>query len=112
MKLASAIEEFIEYKRALGSPYISPARVLKAFLRKTGDLDLDALTTQHSDAFLPAPGGMVTSAWFQRYWVLDRFLRFARGRGYIQHIEYSRPPCPIGRRVSFPTSIRPRMSVG
>ena len=53
MKLASAIEEFIQYKQALGSSYTTPARTLKAFLRKTGNLELDALTTQHSDAFLP-----------------------------------------------------------
>jgi integrase/recombinase XerD len=85
MRLAAAIEEFIEYKRALGSSYISSGRVLKAFLRKTGDLDLDALTTQHSDAFLPVYGGMVTSAWFQRYWALGRFFRFAADRGYMQH---------------------------
>jgi integrase/recombinase XerD len=85
MKLAAAIEEFIEYKRALGNSYISSGRVLKAFLRKTGDLELDALTTQHSEAFLPVQGGMVTSAWFHRYWALSRFFRFAVGRGYMQH---------------------------
>jgi hypothetical protein len=39
MKLAPAIEEFIQYKRALGNLYIGPANILKAFLRKTGDLD-------------------------------------------------------------------------
>src|SRR6516164_927242 len=43
MKLAPAIEEFIQYKQALGSSYTSRARVLKAFLRKTGNLELDAV---------------------------------------------------------------------
>ena len=85
MKLAAAIEEFIQYKRALGNAYTSPARVLKAFLRKTGNLELDALTTQHSDAFLPVQGGMVTSAWFHRHWVLGCFFRFATSRAYMKH---------------------------
>ncbi len=67
MKLAPAIEEFIQYKQALGSSYTTPAHTLKAFLKKTGNLELDALTTQHSDAFLPVQGRMVTSVWFHRY---------------------------------------------
>lgn len=85
MKLAAAIEEFIQYKQALGNSYISSARVLKRFLRKTGNLELGALTTQHGEAFLAVRGGMVTSAWFHHYWALGCFFRFATGRGYMQH---------------------------
>ena len=85
MKLAPAIEEFIQYKRALGNLYIGPANVLKAFLRKTGDLELDALTSGHCEAFLPVKGGEVTNFWFHKYAALDRFFRFATGRGYMQH---------------------------
>ena len=53
MKLAPAIEEFIQYKQALGSSYTTPSRVLKAFLRKTGNVEFDELTAQHAEAFLP-----------------------------------------------------------
>lgn len=56
MKLGPAIEEFIQYKQALGSSYTGPARILRSFLRKTGDLELAALTTQDSDVFLPSLG--------------------------------------------------------
>lgn len=84
MKLAPAIEEFIQYKQALGSLYTGPANVLKAFLRKTGNLELNALTTQHGEAFLPVKGGTVTSSWFHRYHVLGSFFRFATSRGYMQ----------------------------
>jgi hypothetical protein len=73
MKLASAIEDFIQYKRALGNLYITSASILKAFLRKTGNLELDALTSGHCEAFLPVKSGMVTSSWFQKYENLDRF---------------------------------------
>lgn len=85
MKLAAAIEEFIQYKQALGTSYTSSARVLKAFLRKTGNLELEALTTQHSEAFLPVRSGMVTNTWFHHYWALGRFFRFATGRCYLKH---------------------------
>jgi len=98
MKLAPAIEEFIQYKQALGNSYTTPARTLKAFLKKTGNLELDALTTQHSDAFLPVQGGMVTSVWFHRYWTLGCFFRFATSRGYMQHriLPTSMPDRPPG----------------
>ena len=85
MKLAPAIEEFIQYKRALGNLYIGPANVLKAFLRKTGNLELDALTSGHCEAFLPAKGGEVTNFWFKKYQALDCLFRFSTSRGYMKH---------------------------
>jgi hypothetical protein len=59
MKRALAVEEFIQYKQALGNLYTGSANILKAFLRKTGNLNLDALTTHHAEAFLPVNGGTV-----------------------------------------------------
>ena len=85
MKLAPAIEEFIQYKRALGNLYIGPANILKAFLRKTGDLELDVLTSGHCEAFLPAKGGEVTNFWFKKYQALDCLFRFSTSRGYMKH---------------------------
>ena len=122
MKLASAIEDFIQYKRALGNLYITSASILKAFLRKTGNLELDALTSGHCEAFLPVKSGMVTSSWFQKYENLDRFFRYATDRGYIQHRVLptsmpDRPPClvpyiysidDIRRLLGVPDSHYPR----
>ncbi len=85
MKLASAIEEFIQYKRALGNLCIGPANVLKAFLRKTGNLEMDALTSGHCEAFLPVKGGEVTNFWFKKYQALDCLFRFSTSRGYMKH---------------------------
>ena len=85
MKLAPAVEEFIQYKQALGSPYSTSSRVLRAFLRKTGNVEFDELTEQHAAAFLPGRGATVTSAWFHYYRVLGCFFRFASSRGYVQH---------------------------
>jgi integrase len=85
MKLDVAIDEFVQYKRALGNLYNGSANVLKAFLRRTGNRELDTLTSQHCEAFLPTKYGTVTNMWFQRYSVLDRFFRHAISRGYMRH---------------------------
>ena len=85
MRLDAAIEEFVQYKRALGNLYIGSANILKAFLRQTGNLELNALTNLHCEAFLPQRGSTATNMWFQRYAVLDRFFRYAAGRGYMYH---------------------------
>lgn len=85
MKLASAIQDYIQYKRALGNVFTSSANILKAFLQKTGDVELDALTSGHCEAFLPAKSGLVTNFWFHKYGELDRFFRYATERGYLRH---------------------------
>jgi integrase/recombinase XerD len=97
MKLAPAIEDFIQYKQALGNLYTGSANVLKAFLRKTGNIEMDALTSFHCTAFLPIKGGTVTSNWFQRYAVLDRFFRYSTSRSYMQHrvLPTSMPDRPL-----------------
>ena len=122
MKLAPAIEEFIQYKRSLGGLYKGPANVLKAFLRKTGNLELTDLTIQHGEAFLPVKAAGVTSVWFHRYQVLGSFIRFATSRGYMQQrvLPPSMPDRPSGfipyiysvddirRLLSVPDSHYPR----
>lgn len=85
MKLALAIEEFVQHKQALGNSFTSPARILRSFLRRTGNLELDALTAQHADAFLPVQNNTVTNGWFHKFWVLRGFFRFATSRAYMQH---------------------------
>src|SRR5947207_15860140 len=94
-KLAPAIEDFIQYKRALGDLYIEPANVLKALLRKTGDLELDALTSVHCEAFLPVTGREVTNSGFKKYEALDRVSRLAPSGGYRKH---GVPPQPTPHR--------------
>jgi len=124
MRLSCAVEDFIQYKRALGNLYISSANTLKAFLRKTGDLELDALTSAHCEAFLPVKSGGVTNHWFHKYGTLDRFFRYATELGYMQHrvLPTSMPDRPplfvpyiystgdIRRLLAVPDSHYPRTS--
>jgi integrase/recombinase XerD len=124
MKLASAIQDYIQYKRALGNVFTSSANILKTFLQKTGDVELDALTSGHCEAFLPAKSGLVTNFWFHKYGTLDRFFRYATERGYLRHrvLSTSMPDRPprfvpyiystddIRRLLAVPDSHYPRRS--
>lgn len=85
MKLDMAVEEYIQHKQVAGCSLATVSRVLRAFLRNTGNLDLNALRSEHAEAFLPVHGEKVTSGWFPKYAALDRFLRFAISRGYMEH---------------------------
>ena len=111
MKLAPAIEEFIQYKQALGSPYTTPSRVLKAFLRKTGNVEFDELTAQHAEAFLPVQGRQLRAPGFIG-------IRLSAVSSVTQlavvtcNIEYFPPQSLIDHRVSFPTFIQLKISVG
>ena len=86
MRLASAIEEFVNYKQSLGASYKGEFNRLKAFLRQTGDVQLTDLRIHHTQAHLPfVDGTPVTSGWFKKYETLNRFFRYAQVRGYLQH---------------------------
>lgn len=109
MKLALAVDEFIRYKQALGNLYTGSANILRAFLRRTGNLELDALTTQHAEAFLQLMVGRLRATGFivTRCSVASSVLQPAAA---ICSSECSPRRCLIGRPASCPTFIRLKMS--
>ena len=96
MKLAVLVTEYIAFKQALGLRYRTDAYVLKAFCRALGDIDLGAVTLADVEAFL-AGHGPVTSAWHKKFEILNRFYRFARGRGWVNTVPLPtiQPPQPL-----------------
>ena len=90
MKLGSTIQEYIDYKRSLGMDFRTDATRLRAFLRQTGDVEIDSISDENVQAYLKGRGGPVTSFWFNKYHALDRFFRYAVGRPHLGH----RPPLP------------------
>src|SRR5207249_9977373 len=80
MKLGSAIQEYTDYKRSLGMDFRTDATRLRAFLRQTGDVEIDSISDENVQAYLKGRGGPVTSFWFNKYHALDRFFRYAVGR--------------------------------
>jgi len=67
MKLGSAIQKYIDYKRSLGMDFRTDATRLRAFLRQTGDVEVDSISAESVQAYLKGRGGPVTSFWFNKY---------------------------------------------
>ncbi len=101
MKLGSTIQEYIDYKGSLGMDFRTDATRLRAFLRQTGDVEIDSISAENVQAYLKGRGGPVTSFWFNKYHALDRFFRYAVGRRYLGH----RPPLPTTQPKRPPTHV-------
>ena len=83
MKTAEAVQEYVAYKQALGMSYKGRALKLKAFARFVGPIELDKVTPEMVRNFLNGHGS-VTTEWFNKFWVLNTFFRFAIARGYAK----------------------------
>jgi integrase/recombinase XerD len=81
MKVADAVREYVVYKRSLGMTYKGRALKLNAFARFVGPIDLYKVTPEMVRNFLDGHGA-VTTEWFNKFWVLNTFFRFAIARGY------------------------------
>ena len=81
MRLHKVVEAYIEFKRALGARLESEARLLRAFCRSVGDIDVEDVKPAVVLAFL-AGAGPVTRTWEQKASVLRSFYRYAVGRGH------------------------------
>ena len=81
MRLHKFVEAYIEFKRALGARLESEARLLRAFCRSVGDIDVEDVKPAVVLAFL-AGAGPVTRTWKQKASVLRSFYRYAVGRGH------------------------------
>ena len=101
MKLEAVIQEYVDYKRSLGMDFRTDATRLRAFLRQTGDVEIDSISAENVQAYLKGRGGPVTSFWFNKYHALDRFFRYAVGRRYLGH----RPPLPTTQPKRPPTHV-------
>jgi len=57
MRLGSAIQEYTDYKRSLGMDFRTDATRLRAFLRQTGDVEIDSISAENVQAYLEGRGG-------------------------------------------------------
>ena len=84
MKIADAVREYVVYKQSLGMSYKSRTLRLNAFARFVGPTDLDKVTPEIVRSFLDGHRP-VTTEWFNKFWALNTFFRFAIARGYATH---------------------------
>src|SRR6266566_2179453 len=110
MRLHKVVEAYIEFKRALGARLESEARLLRAFCRSVGDIDVEDVKPAVVLAFL-AGAGPVTRTWKQKASVLRSFYRYAVGRGHATNapLPTTMPKFPPMR---IPHIIRPMNSSG
>ena len=81
MSLHEVVEAYIAFKRNLGIRLDSEARVLRAFCRSMGDINVKRVRPPAVLAFI-AGTGPVTRTWKQKASVLRSFYRYAVGRGF------------------------------
>lgn len=90
MNLSEGIAEYVSHKRLLGLKYVSGESLFKAFLVRTGDIELSAVTAYHVSDHLNA-GQPMAHTWLNKYHLLLRFFDFWIMRGAIPPITLPEP---------------------
>ncbi len=112
MTLRTAIDQYIDWQRARGAIFASPANLLRRFSRTVGDaLDCDAVSSDQAAAFIEGQGA-ATNYCYQKHRTLTGFYRYALARDLASRPPGARRPAPPHKRrgvfrPSRRTSIRP-----
>lgn len=88
MKLQPAVEQYVSHKRSLGMQCKTMARILRAFCKAIGDVNVDEIREEAASTFIYG-NGPVTSNLHGKFHVLRGFYRYLLSRGYI-----TRSPLP------------------
>ncbi len=95
MKLATAVHEYIAFKRSMGMRFRSQAVTLQSFCRTLGPIEIAQVDAQSVLAFL-SPSKSLTGSWHQKFSTLHGFYRFALPRRYaaVSPLPTTRPKGP------------------
>ena len=99
LKLSQAVETFIERKQATGLHYVGPAKTLRRFYRRIGDLPLKQVELRHVRAFLDE-STVSTNTWIGKRNLLLAFFTYWRFRGQANSL-----PIPAQRRWLRPAFV-------
>jgi site-specific recombinase XerD len=91
MRLATAIENYIQHKRSLGMVYRVQEVMLRAFSKTAGDIDIARVSPETVRAFLDGTGPK-TRFWSNKYGVLRGLYHYATVR---QLVHYSPLPTTV-----------------
>ncbi len=100
MRLHDLIEQYIDYKRALGMRFISDAAVLRSYGRAMGDIPASTVDSEAALAFIAGTGSL-TTRWGLKFRILRSFYRYALDRKLV-----SQSPLPE-RIPKLPPSLIP-----
>ncbi len=95
MKLSAIVASYIDFKRSLGMSFRTDNRVLKAFSRAMGDVEIDNVKPDAVRMFIDGRGP-VTAFWHQKHKILRSFYRYVVNRGHTTTSPLPRtiPKCP------------------
>ena len=83
MKLCDVVNQYVTFRKTLGTEYYGSGCRLRAFSRKMGErIDIRSVRPKAVSAFL-AGDGPLTRNWREKYYVLLSFYRYAVSRGYV-----------------------------
>src|SRR6266851_4221651 len=88
MNLPPAIDQYVSHKRSLGMQCKTMARILRAFSKAIGDVNVDQVKEKAASSFIYG-NGPVTANLHSKLYVLRGFYRYLLSRGYI-----TRSPLP------------------
>jgi integrase/recombinase XerD len=94
MKLQDVIEQYIVHKRSLGIQFKATARVLRAFCKAIGNVELDEIARERVKSFIYGSGPVTNSIPPKRA-ALSGFYRYLINRGYVSE---SRVPREFPKR--------------
>jgi integrase len=110
VKLSECVELYIDMKHANGHPYTHSAGRLRAFAKKTGDVQLEAVRVHDVVRFIERPGTSLITQRF-KYGLLRNFFLHCKGRYPMGNVPMpprlpSAPPSAFVPRVYSRAEIR------
>lgn len=84
MNLLDAISLYLNHKRALGYRFRTEEGILRAFLKRVGNIPITAIETEAILAYLNNINKSVTESWFKKHQVLSRFFKFLLVRELVK----------------------------
>jgi integrase/recombinase XerD len=84
MKLLTAVNQYVNYRKSLGDAFETNHWKLKAFVHEVGsEVDLSEVKPDSVDKFLLGKTLTVTTTWHAKYYTLRDFYKYVISRGYI-----------------------------
>ena len=96
MKIAEAVQGFVQWKRDYGYVYEHGSRTLREFSLTFPGMDLEQIGADHILIFLNRPS-LSVETWRLKYWTLLRFFEHWSNRGKIPYFTMPTPKPPVPR---------------
>ena len=84
MKLHTAVNQYVAYRKSLGGCFLTNGKMLKAFARTMGQVNLSDVKPAAVRTFLTGTAPTITAYWHGKYQALRGFYRYALSRGYTE----------------------------